>query len=195
MPLITILEIFYLFILVAVVAYVFMGVIPTSRRIIGLGLLKRKKFDWNEFKFAAIVAAPGIVLHELSHKFIAIAFGLSAQFYIWPTGIIIAVILKAINSPFILIAPGYVGISEGATTLQSVLISFGGPAVNLALWILCGYLLKTNLSRKVAIGVFLTKEINKLLFIFNMIPIPPLDGYKVIGGLLKLSGLSGLLFG
>lgn len=195
MPLITILEIVYLLILIAVVAYVFMGMVPIPKRVLGIGLLKRKRFDWNEFKFAAIVAAPGIVLHELSHKFIAMVFGLSAQFVIWKTGIIIAIILKAISSPFILIAPGYVEILGTATELQSTLISFGGPAVNLALWVLCGHLLKTNLSRKTAIGIFLAKEINKLLFFFNMIPIPPLDGYKVISGILKLSGLSGFIFG
>ena len=186
MPLITILEIFYLLILVAVVAYVFMGMAPVPGRRIGIGLLKIKKFDWEAFKFSAIVAAPGIVLHELSHKFLAMAYGLSAQFFIWTPGVVIAVILKAVGSPFILIAPGYVGISEGATTLQNVLISFGGPAVNLILWILCGYLSKLNLRRNVAIGFFLAKEINKLLFIFNMIPIPPLDGSKVLFGLFKL---------
>jgi len=190
MPIITLSEIFYLAILTVAVAYIFTGLVPLPQKKIGLALSYKKRFDWREFKFAAIVAAPAIILHELGHKFVAMGFGLNAEFFIWPTGLIIGVVLKAISSPFILIAPGYVSIAQGATTLQSVLIAFAGPAVNLILWVLCGYLVRIlTLPRIYAIGLFLMKEINKLLFIFNMLPIPPLDGSKVLFGLFKLLGI------
>jgi len=70
---------------------------------------------------------------------------------------------------------------------DSALIAFAGPLINLILWISAHYVLKyKNLGRKQAIFFLLTKEVNKWLFIFNMLPIPPLDGSKVWFGLFKL---------
>lgn len=192
MALISLIEIFYLIILILVVAYVFTGLIPIPRKKISLGLARFNKFDWEDFKFSAIVAAPGILFHELAHKFVAIIYGFNAEFIILKMGCAIAIILKAINSPLILIAPGFVKISGGATSispLQTIFISFAGPAVNLILWLVCGYLLNhlTIRKRSIAIGLYLTKEINKMLFIFNMIPVPPLDGGQILwDGILKL---------
>ena len=38
-----------------------------------------KRFDWDAFKFAALVTAPAIILHELAHKIVAISYGLQAS--------------------------------------------------------------------------------------------------------------------
>ena len=180
--LITLTEIIYLLITTAVVGYIFMGILPRAK-----GLYFHKGFNWNEFKLACLVSAPGIILHELSHKFVAIFYGLQAAFYIWPFGLFLAVFLKLISSPFILIAPGYVGISEGATTSQFALIAFAGPLVNLVLWLGSSFVLnRARLTRKQAIALHLTKVINMWLFIFNMLPIPPLDGSKVFYGLYRI---------
>jgi len=43
-----------------------------------------------------------------------------------------------------------------------------------------------KLTRKQAIALYLTKQINLFLFIFNMLPIPPLDGFQVFSGLYHL---------
>ena len=94
MPIFTLVEIFYLIVLVGSIGYIFSGFIkdPASRYISG--------FNWRDFRFALLVAAPGIILHELLHKFVAIFFGLVANFYIFWPGLGIAVFLKLISSPF-----------------------------------------------------------------------------------------------
>lgn len=145
------------------------------------------RFNWKELKLAIIISAPAVILHELAHKFVAILFGYSAVFHTWLFGLGIGVFLRIINSPFIIFAPGYVLIQGAATPLVSAIISFAGPFTNLILWIASSLILNNakHLTRNQAIILYLTKRINMILFIFNMIPIPPLDGYKVIFGLIN----------
>lgn len=182
MVLFTILEIFNLAILTAAIGYIFSGFIkdPLHKSL--------KKLNWQDFRFALLVSAPGVLLHELAHKFVAMMQGLTANFFVWWPGLGIAVFLKLISSPFIIIAPGYVGIQGTATKLQTVLTSFSGPLINLILFTIAALILNNSrdLSRRQAIFLYLTKRINLFLFIFNMIPIPPLDGYNVVLGLFNI---------
>lgn len=175
-------EIINLAILTVAIGYIFSGFIKKP------GSPFRAGFKWEDFKFSIIVAAPAVVLHELAHKFTAMAFGLSANFYIWPFGIFLAVFLKVIHSPFLIIAPGYVGIPGLAqSNLTTAIIAFAGPAINLILFTTAHLILTRakHLTRIQAVALYLTKQINLLLFIFNMLPIPPLDGSKVFSGLLS----------
>lgn len=145
-------------------------------------------FNWEDFKFALLVTAPAVVFHELAHKFVAMGFGLNAHIEAWGLGIIIGVILKLIRSPFLILAPGYAAISGSAVAWKFSLIAFAGPAVNLLLWIGAAIVLKKakKLSHKARVGLDITKKLNMLLFIFNMLPIAPLDGSKVFSGLFSL---------
>lgn len=151
---------------------------------------KRKGFDWHGFKFAVYVTGPAIILHELSHKFVAMAFGVNAVFYAFyhdMTSLILAVasiVMKLAGSGFFLIIPGYVGINGTAAPLVSAIIAFAGPFMNLLLWLIPAYLLKVNqYKRKTAMFLFITKRINMFLFFFNMIPFAFFDGAKVFSGL------------
>jgi len=187
--LISLIEFLYLIILIAAVAYVFSDLIqePVKRDV--LEKYKKKYFNWQGIKYAALIAAPGVVLHELAHKFVAMGFGLEASFFIWPTGIALAIILKVLSTGFILLAPGYVAIA-GASGLQSAIISFAGPAINGLIWLTCFLILKykKNMTRRFAMGTSFMGQINKWLFIFNMIPVPPLDGSKILFYLISLTG-------
>jgi len=187
MVLISFIEIVNILITTLVIGYIFMGLFPLrgSKKDVLESYVKR--FDWSEFWFACLVAAPGVVLHEMGHKFVAMYFGLSAVFHIWPTGLVIAILLKLFGSGFILLAPGYVTVI-GANMLQGMFTSFAGPFINLLLWIIPIFILKyaVNMTRRQAIFWNLTKQINKWLFIFNMLPIPPLDGYSVWIPLFKI---------
>ena len=188
---ITVIEILYLFIVTLVLGFIFydrIGLYVPKKEEDVISRYTKRGFDWESFWFAALVTAPGVVLHELGHKFIALFFGLFAQFKIFTLGLGIAIVLKLVNSPFLIIAPGYVEISGPATNLQNFLISFAGPGVNLLLFIVALLLLKRKkkYSKKMYIFLELTKKINLILFIFNMIPIPPLDGSKVFYSLFKL---------
>ena len=182
MVLFSLAEIFFLILTTLVVGFIFSGII---RRPTNDPLTRYQRFNWQDYWFAVMIAAPGIILHELGHKFIAILFGLDAHFQIWPTGLLLGVILKLLGTGFMIIAPGYVTII-GATPLISALTAAAGPLVNLALWI--GSLLYIKHARRItrttAVFLALLRDINKWLFIFNMIPIPPLDGFKVVQPLL-----------
>lgn len=183
----TIGELLDLILITLVLGYVFSGFIKRPRTELDL-LHPRPSLNLQDFKFAILITAPAVILHELAHKFVAIAFGMNAKFYAWGFGLFLGAFLRFIGSPFILLAPGYVGIPPGATDLQMVLIAFAGPFVNLLLFLTCNTILKRkrHLTRKQAVTLYLTKQVNLWLLIFNMLPIPPLDGSKVFGGLFRI---------
>ncbi|MBI5871939.1 hypothetical protein HZB88_02535 [archaeon] len=187
MMLITPLEILYLIILTLAVGYIFSGFIRLPKRGDYYAYHKPKFFDWRDIKFAAIVAAPAIIFHEFAHKFVALGFGLSASFSIFWFGLFLGVVLRLINSPFLILAPAFVSIPALTSPAQGAWIAAAGPLMNLCLFFASSYLLKhKNLKKKEFIGLVISKKLNLLLFIFNMIPFPPLDGYRVLEGILQL---------
>ena len=149
---------------------------------------KRHKVFFNDFKFAVIVTAPAILLHELGHKFVAMAFGLTAVFkaaYLW---LGIGLMMKFIG--FVFFVPAYVSITSpsGLPIAPSIysLVAFAGPAVNLILWLLAVIAIRRNwFGEKYRSLLYLTKWINLLLFIFNMLPLPGFDGLKVYSGIFQ----------
>ncbi len=184
--LITPLEIIYLTIVVIVIGYIFSGMFRFKTKPNKISdITSRLRFDMDDFKLAVLVTAPAIVLHELAHKFVAMGFGFPAEFHIWGFGLLLALFLRVINSPFIIIAPGYVDIPLVTDPTAYRLIAAAGPAINLILWIGAFLILKNarNINRKQMIALYLTKKINMILFIFNMIPFGPLDGAKILFGL------------
>ncbi len=177
MALISFIEIVNIIIATLVVGYIFTGLFNIRKRDVLDAYIKR--FDWRDFWFSCMVAAPGIILHEMAHKFVALGFGLGAVFHISSFGLVLGVLLKLFGSGFIILAPGYVEIF-GANSSQMIITAFAGPFMNLLMWGLAFFVLKykKNITRKEAILWSLGSHINKWLFIFNILPIPPLDGYK-----------------
>jgi len=180
--LISLSEIIAIIVITIYLAYVFSGFI--SR-------IPLRKLSLKEtLKISAIITAPAVILHELSHKFVAMLFGYQATFYAFyqtmPTLIlaIISIGLRFINAPFIFIIPGFVGIPPTTSPLETSIIAFAGPFMNLLLYLIAILIIKTrNLNRKQLIIAHLTKRINIFLFLFNMIPIGFFDGQKVFSGL------------
>jgi Zn-dependent protease len=73
------------------------------------------------------------------------------------------------------------------------IVAVAGPLANLAMAILYALPLRLGLVSGVEIGTFLPTpwelltiglQINLLLFVFNLMPIPPLDGFTILQGLL-----------
>ncbi len=177
-------EIFYLAVLTIALGYIFSGYIryPVMHPHTG-------KQQWADIKFAAMISAPAVLLHELGHKFVALAFGLPAYFEIFWTGLGLGIILKLVHSPIMILAPGYVSVPAGTPALPMAAIAFAGPLVNLILWLGSAYYIKTHhkMKTRTLIALVVTKKINMMLFLFNMIPIPPFDGSKVFLGLFELA--------
>jgi Zn-dependent protease len=74
-----------------------------------------------------------------------------------------------------------------------VLVSGAGPAVNVLLACVGAFvavLAKENESGKAFVEFWVTVlRFNVLLFLFNLIPIPPLDGFSVLDGAVDLGDL------
>ena len=175
-------EVIDLAIMALAVGFIFSGMIPRKEELY-YGI-RVKSLDLSHLLYSAAIAAPAIILHELGHKFVAIALGLSATFHAAYEWLAIGVFLKLINFGLLFFVPAYVEISGAQTPLMSSLTAFAGPAVNLLLFIGSWYALKDRkLAKKYGIPLHFTKEINKFLFIFNMLPIPFFDGFTVYSGL------------
>jgi Zn-dependent protease len=187
----TLWEIVQILITIFAIGFIFAGYIkkPQTHTDYIENLLEGRRwkrfFNWGDIKFSTAVVAPAIILHELGHKFVGIALGYASHYEMWSTGLGIGVFLRLIGSKFLLFAPGYVVIM-GATKLDMALIAFAGPAVNIVLFGISWAMLDSGKFRKHARFLWISKQVNLWLFIFNMIPIPPLDGSKVLAGLMAI---------
>ena len=64
-------------------------------------------------------------------------------------------------------------------------IAFAGPAANLLLAFVGGTIIRTGLvSDSITLMILLFTQINIMLAVFNMIPIPPLDGSQIFSGIM-----------
>ena len=156
---------------------------------------------------AFIATGTGFVLHEMGHKFVAMGRGYIAHFKIWTWGIALALVTAIVSQgQFIFGAPGAVYIApatgllsyEYATTQRSekrdnAVISAAGPGTNLAfasLFLFLIFMLPTDgfWSTVASYGFILNVGLGS----FNMLPIPPMDGYKIFKGSIPLGLLIAL---
>ena len=140
---------------------------------------------WENIKFASMIAAPAVVLHELAHKFIAMAFGAAATLhapYFWYFAV---VLLKLMKFPLLFFVGGYVTHTP-LPPLESSVVSIAGPLTNLVFWLSCWMIVKFGLVHKKYYKILVpVAKLNMFLFIFNMIPLPGFDGYNFISGLFR----------
>ncbi len=126
--------------------------------------------------FVAVLT--GFMLHELAHKVVAQRNGAWAEFRAYPMGLAIAIVTALFG--FLLAAPGAVYIQGMISRKQNGLISIAGPLTNLGLgipFLALGLWLETGL---LAIALYWIGSVNILLAVFNLLPIAPLDGSKVL---------------
>lgn len=68
---------------------------------------------------------------------------------------------------------------------DSAIISLAGPVSNLILALICSIVLRVIISNGILVGLFQSLiVINVVLAVFNLVPIHPLDGFKIVGGIL-----------
>lgn len=140
---------------------------------------------------AFVAVGIGFILHELGHKFAAQSFGFVSEFRRWDYGLILG--LLSVPLGFMFFAPGAVyfgSYGRMVTDEENGKISLAGPVVNIALAIIF-LALTLTLRPYLTIGnahtmyiilltLVLAFNVNSFLAAFNLLPIPPLDGSKVI---------------
>jgi Zn-dependent protease len=143
----------------------------------------------------------GIVLHEAAHAYSAYLLGDDTAYRAGRVTLNPASHLDVLGSLMLLMA----GFGWGKPTpvmpsklrggvLGPVAVAFAGPASNLLIVALCAllYALPAFQVGYLRLIVLAMAFVNALLFVFNLIPIPPLDGAKVIFPFLPRS-LSGFV--
>lgn len=138
-----------------------------------------------------VAVALSFILHELMHKFVAQHYGAMAEFRTSQNGLLITLATSAFG--FLMAIPGATYIfAHNFTKRQNGIVSLAGPATNILIFsiaLLVGYaifgihFLPGHVPANVS---YLQTAISFLVFIsiylafFNMLPIMPLDGSKVL---------------
>ncbi len=134
------------------------------------------------YDFLMFILAFGFafILHEFGHKFTAQNYGFISEFRA-DINMMLIILVIALFSPFILIAPGAVMILGRVSRRQNGIISVAGPMVNVVLGLL-SILAVMALNPTGLLLTFLSASIwiNSFLGIFNMLPFWVLDGKKVL---------------
>ncbi|MGH9184620.1 MAG: site-2 protease family protein [Acidimicrobiales bacterium] len=162
--------------------------------------------DWGQVLLLVGIIMPSIILHEVSHGWTALAFGddtakragrltLNPVAHIDPFGTVLLPLLLAVSGVgvFGYAKPVPVNVRRLRDPRQhSLYVSLAGPATNLAIAGVAALLLRGSASVVFVGDQFLLRDdlgveilfyagfLNVLLAIFNLIPIPPLDGSALI---------------
>jgi Zn-dependent protease len=163
----------------------------------GIGYLRDSYLTFIYFIPIAFVAVSlSFVLHEMMHKFVAQKFGAIAAFKMSQSGLIITIITSLLG--FLIGIPGATVIyTNNFTKREDGIVSLAGPLTNFCVFLALfaiGYIAFPHFVNNI-ISIFgpnypklnyFQNMINFALFIslflafFNMLPVYPLDGSKVL---------------
>lgn len=143
-------------------------------------------FTLENFIISLLTVIFVFVIHELAHRGAAKYYGFSAKYVAWPFGLVLAFLTSFMD--FLFAAPGAVQISPYSdrfafqlrpmTKKEYGIIALSGPVSNIAVGFISFLLFLIFPS-----PISLLQSISKLSFwlaFFNLIPIPPLDGSKIL---------------
>lgn len=153
--------------------------------------------------FAIIILIVSVILHEVAHGYMANWLGdptarLSGRLtlnplpHIDPVGSILLPVLMLLQQPFTGV-PLIIGYAKPVPYnpynlhgyWDEALVAGAGPGTNIALAVVFGIALRFLGPASVLAAPFaIIVELNLLLALFNLIPLPPLDGSKVFSALL-----------
>jgi Zn-dependent protease len=155
--------------------------------VLGITLIFSFVFGWHLFFPLLFTVILSFVLHEMAHKFVAIKLGCFTIYKMWLKGLLFSLfftlMFATLGLKLIIIAPGAVLVYPfrfgrwgyrrvHLTETESGIISVVGPLVNLSFAIMFS-LLPGPIP-------WLIASVNAWLFFFNILPIPPLDGSKIM---------------
>jgi Zn-dependent protease len=176
---------------------------------VGLNLNPLPDFDFAQIFLVFIVLLFSLTVHEAAHAWTADSLGdstprlqgrlsLNPLVHVDPVGtLLLPLVAMVTNLPVIGWAkPVMVNVNKLRHKRRDyVLVAAAGPASNLLLAVVAALMLKlipispvahgeTNITVPIASMLGRALYLNVFLCVFNLIPIPPLDGGNVIGGLL-----------
>ena len=154
---------------------------------------------FSSFRFEIFLTTLFIVIiafasHEiLGHKLVAQHYGCEAEYKMWPLGLLLGLITALIPGGFVIAAPGAVYISpykrgfafkvSHLTNKQYAIISLAGPLINIIIAVSL-FLVKSFIY---PLELFaMTARISFFLAFFNLLPIPPMDGSKIMSWNLRI---------
>lgn len=160
-----------------------------------------------EIALGIIIVVFSIILHEVAHGFMADALGdptaryagrltLNPLPHIDPVGsVIIPGLLALTHSPFLIGWAKPVPYNPYNLRNQrwgEALVAIAGPLTNIVLAILLGLLIRfagaIALPQGILAAVAYGCILNIVLALYNLIPLPPLDGSKILRSVLPLRG-------
>jgi Zn-dependent protease len=134
-------------------------------------------FRLGSFPLVLATVGTGFVLHELAHKYVAKSKGCFAVYRAWIPGLAFAMLLAVTTAGrLVFAAPGavYIG-GKRLSIADDGQIALAGPLTNIVLGIIFFLLIPF-----VGLLAWWGTQVNFFLAAFNMVPFPPLDGYKVV---------------
>lgn len=171
-------EITHLLISMAVLTIAFAFALTDNSIIYGFRNLDVLPFGFF-LSFLGVITA--FFFHELSHKFMAQKYGLWSEFRMFPMGLLFALFL-GFSVGVVFAAPGAVMFRGGSRIFETGRIALAGPLTNI---IIAAITLPLYLY--VFYDAFLIGQIigficfiNAILATFNLLPLGPLDGRKII---------------
>jgi Zn-dependent protease len=156
--------------------------------------------------FQILIPLFSVVIHEVSHGFVALCFGDKTAQYAgrltlnpfkhldWFGSIILPLFLFITKAGFMVgwAKPvPYNPYNLKNRNIAEPIIAYAGPASNILIAVIFGLIIRTMIyfgfSSSSLIVVFsLVVIVNVSLAVFNLIPIPPLDGSKILASLMPL---------
>ncbi|HEX8919710.1 MAG TPA: site-2 protease family protein [Chloroflexota bacterium] len=160
--------------------------------------------NWQLAIETIIVLLVAIDVHELAHAVVADALGDSTPRRLGELSLNPFVHMDQVGVVLLLVTSiSGLGFTYGRTHVTpnnlrfgpqrgGALVAIAGPVSNIVLAVICGVVLshtwtglpfdyESTANQLLWVGL----ELNILLFILNLIPIPPLDGFTVLGGFLS----------
>ncbi|NJE25575.1 site-2 protease family protein [Thermococcus sp. MV5] len=147
------------------------------------------RFNITIISYVALGIFTAFIFHEIAHRQVARKYGYYAIYRRWDTGILLALFLGILNK---LLGLRFLFVAVGAVQVYSLYagwedreaygkISLAGPVTNILVGVIAIALLTFGKpSGVVGVSLYYAAYINLLLAFFNLLPIPPLDGYKVL---------------
>lgn len=141
--------------------------------VLGLAIVYAYPALWL-FPLALLAVASAFIPHELAHRFTAEHLGLRARFRLSVSSLVSSLLLCLVTGGVMKVgAAGAVEVEGFATADDAGQIAIAGPLANIAVACLASLLAPASL-------IFGTIAlVNAGLAIFNLLPLPPLDGLHV----------------